>query len=237
MSRRRRGSPRTAPASPPWPPWPGSWSSVEAPSPLRPARCRTRSSGSWPRASPTSASRCRTPPPASGPPRPPPLRRPPPATTAATLAGLCVAYRAASKNPTAAANQARATAFVRLAEAAKAHHESVAAYCTDVLAARQPAHHAASPTSVPAKGKGKGKGTDKGKGKPEDPSHPPPEQPTAPRQGPRLRLRRAPQQQPHHRPRIARWQLARRRRIRLGRRLVRPLLRLGRRLSGSSGHH
>jgi uncharacterized membrane protein YgcG len=90
----------------------------------------------------------------------------PPTTTrhpAATLAGLCVAYRAASRNPTAAAHQARATAFVRLAEAAKAHHESVAAYCTHVLAARKPAHHAAPPTtrrpptSVPDKGKGKGK--------------------------------------------------------------------------------
>jgi uncharacterized membrane protein YgcG len=90
----------------------------------------------------------------------------PPTTTRhhpATPAGLCVAYLAASKNPTAAANQARATAFVRLAEAAKAHHESVATYCTDVLAARKPTH-AAPPTSVP------GKGTDTGKGKPEDPS-------------------------------------------------------------------
>ena len=106
----------------------------------------------------------------------------PPTTTrhhTATLAGLCVAYRAASKNPTAAAHQARATAFVRLAEAAKAHHESVAAYCTHVLAARKPAHHGAPPTtsrpptSVPGKGKGKGK--------PEDPSgthHPSPPPPS-----------------------------------------------------------
>jgi len=95
----------------------------------------------------------------------------PPTTTrhaAATLAGLCVAYRAASKNPTAAAHQARATAFVRLAEAARAHHESVAAYCTHLLAARRPAHHAAPPTtsrpptSVPGK--------DRGEGRPKEPS-------------------------------------------------------------------
>ncbi len=95
----------------------------------------------------------------------------PPTTTRhhpATLAGLCVAYRAASKNPTAAAHQARATAFVRLAEAAKAHHESVAAYCTHVLAARKPAHHAAPPTTSRPPTELPGKGT----GKPDHPSRP-----------------------------------------------------------------
>lgn len=83
----------------------------------------------------------------------PPVTNVAPTTTehvrGATAAGFCTVYRAGLRTPTAAARQAFRRAFVRLDAAAKARHESIASFCTRVLADWKAAHPGSPPTTQP----------------------------------------------------------------------------------------